>query len=79
MNFGRKLKKALKRNDLATDIRNVERHRPRQATAAAADPIYAHAQHSDAQPSDGQSSYTQPPDAQPGGGIRVAFGGRRPT
>jgi hypothetical protein len=51
-------------------IRNVERHRPRQATVAAAGPLYAHAlpsdaQHSDAQPSDAQPSDAQPSDAQP--------------
>jgi hypothetical protein len=56
MNFGRTLKKALKRNDLPTDFATwsaIARDRQRWA---AADPLYAHAQPSDAQPSDAQPS-----------------------
>jgi hypothetical protein len=46
-------------------LRNVKRHRPRQATVAAADPLYAHAKPSDAQPCDAQPSDAQPSDVQP--------------
>jgi hypothetical protein len=37
----------------------MERHRPRQATVAAADPLYTHAQPSDAKPSDAKPSDAQ--------------------
>ena len=46
-------------------LRNVERHRPRQARVAAAGLLYAHAQPSEAQLSDAQPSDVQPSDAQP--------------
>jgi len=65
MNFGRTLKKALKRNDLHTDFETwgaIARDRPR---CAAAYLLYAHAQPSDAQPSDAKPSDAQPSDAQP--------------
>jgi hypothetical protein len=40
-------------------LRDVERHRPRQATVTAADPHHAHAQPSDAQPFDAKFSDAQ--------------------
>jgi hypothetical protein len=43
----------------------MERHRPRQATVAAADPLYAHAQPSNAHLSDAQLSDAQPAFCQP--------------
>jgi hypothetical protein len=64
-NFGRTLKKALKRNDLPTDFETwsaIARDRPR---CAAAYPLYAHAQPSDAQPSDAKPLDAKPSNAQP--------------
>jgi hypothetical protein len=46
-------------------LRNVERHRPRQAKVAAAETLYADAQPSGAQPSDVQPSDVQPPTPSP--------------
>jgi hypothetical protein len=46
-------------------LRDVEHHRPPQATMAAADPLYAHAQPSSAQHPDAQPSDAKPSDAQP--------------
>jgi hypothetical protein len=60
--FGRMLfKKALKRSD-SNGLRDVERHRPLQATSEAGGLLHAHAH---AQPSDAKPFGAQPPDAQP--------------
>jgi hypothetical protein len=60
-------------------FRNVERHRPRQATVAAAGPLYARAQPSDAQPSDAQPSDAQPSDAQPSDAQPASCQPQRPS
>jgi hypothetical protein len=63
MNFDRTLKKSAETQRPPHRLRNVERHRPRQATVAAAGPLYA--QPSDAKPSDAQHSDAQPASCQP--------------
>jgi hypothetical protein len=64
MNFGRVLKSAEAPRP-PHRLRDMERHRLRQATVAATDPLHAPAKPFDTQPSDAHSSDTQPFDAQP--------------